>query len=222
MTSAATGSRPQSSRKYDVQVKLLVLGDSDVGKGSLVLRFAEGKYDPNLRAAEGIDFKVKLIDDFEGTGKRVKIQVWDTAGQERFHTVTTSYYRGCDCVLIVYDVSNRESFDHVRNWRNELNKHASEDAVNRVLVGNKCECLADKRAVSEAEGAGLAAELGMKFFETSVRDDVNVQEAFHAAAAEAVERIERTGGRRKAGGGGGGGGGVRLEGGKKNGGGKCC
>ena len=122
--------------KYDHLVKLLLIGDSGVGKSCLLLRFSDDQFTASFITTIGIDFKVKTV-DLEG--KRVKLQIWDTAGQERFRTITSAYYRGAMGILLTYDVTDRRSFENVRNWMANVKEHASERVV-VSLVGNKDDC----------------------------------------------------------------------------------
>ncbi|KAL0401006.1 UNVERIFIED_CONTAM: Ras-related protein RIC1 [Sesamum latifolium] len=126
----------------DYLFKLLLIGDSGVGKSCLLLRFADDSYLDSYISTIGVDFKIRTV---EQDGKTIKLQIWDTAGQERFRTITSSYYRGAHGIIIVYDVTDQESFNNVKQWLNEIDRYASEN-VNKLLVGNKCD-LADNRAV---------------------------------------------------------------------------
>lgn len=167
-----------SSSDFDLLFKVLLIGDSGTGKSCLLIRFVEDIFSDNYISTIGVDFKIKTI---EIEGKTVKMQVWDTAGQERFRTITASYYRGSNGVIIVYDVTDRESFEHVDFWMKEVDRLASPD-VCRLLVGNKTD-LTDKRAVTKEEGEALAAKYGVAFLETSARDSQNVDQAFTKMAA---------------------------------------
>lgn len=121
----------------------------------------------------GVDFKLKNVDV---DNARIKLQIWDTAGQERFRTITTSYYKGAHAILIVYDITDKESFDHVKNWMADIDKFAKQGVI-RILVGNKCD-LEHKRAVPKENGKELADKCGIKFVETSAKDTVNIEELF--------------------------------------------
>jgi len=116
---------------YDFLIKLLLIGDSGVGKSCLLLRFCDDAWTPSFITTIGIDFKIRTI---ELDGKRIKLQIWDTAGQERFRTITTAYYRGAMGILLVYDVTDERSFHNIRTWHANIEQHAS-DGVNKILIG---------------------------------------------------------------------------------------
>lgn len=121
----------------------------------------------------GVDFKLKNI---EIENRKVKLQIWDTAGQERFRTITTSYYKGAQAILVVYDITERESFEHVKNWMVDVDKFAKQGVL-RILVGNKCD-LDHKRQVTKEQGKELADKYGIKFMETSAKETVNIDQLF--------------------------------------------
>lgn len=162
-----------ASADYDHLVKLLLLGDSAVGKSSLLMRFCESIFDSNFVLTIGVDFKLKQV---ERNGRRLKVQVWDTAGQERFRTITPAYYRAAMGVVITYDITDPATFGHVEYWLQQLEQHG-DAAVQRILVGNKSD-LEELRKVSRAEGEALAKKFNMDFFETSAKTGQEVDEAF--------------------------------------------
>eukprot|EP01135_Chromosphaera_perkinsii_P007998 Nk52_evm70s1073 gene=Nk52_evmTU70s1073 len=169
---------------YDYLIKLLLIGDSGVGKSCLLLRFSEDSFTPSFITTIGIDFKVRTI---ELDGKRIKLQIWDTAGQERFRTITTAYYRGAMGILLVYDVTDEKSFNNIRNWIRNIEQHASEN-VNRVLIGNKCD-MTDKKVVDQVQGEALAEEYGITFTECSAKTGQGVEEAFISLAKAIKKRL---------------------------------
>lgn len=179
----------------DYLFKLLLIGDSGVGKSCLLLRFADDSYVDSYISTIGVDFKIRTI---ELDGKAIKLQIWDTAGQERFRTITSSYYRGAHGIIIVYDVTDMDSFNNVKQWLSEIDKYAS-DNVSKLLVGNKCD-LTEKRAVDQQMAKSFADELGIPFLETSAKDASNVEQAFLTMAGEVKRRMasQLTEGNRKA------------------------
>ncbi|CAJ1961377.1 unnamed protein product [Cylindrotheca closterium] len=172
------------SAPYDIQIKLLMIGDSGVGKTCLLLRYANDSFSPTFITTIGIDFKIKNI-DIDGT--KIKLQIWDTAGQERFRTITTSYFRGAQGILLVYDVTDRRSFESIRNWISQIQQHADVH-VNKILVGNKCDML-DEKVVSTEEGEKLAKEFGIQFFECSAKNDINVDSSFVNIGRSVKDRL---------------------------------
>lgn len=158
---------------YDYVFKILLIGDSAVGKSSLLLRFAEDIFTDSFLPTIGVDFKIRTI---QAAGSKVKLQMWDTAGQERFKSILTSYYKGTHGVLLVYDITDRRSFVDVQNWVNDVEKYGREDVV-KILIGNKKD-MQEKREVSYEEGKRFADGLGMKYIETSAKDGLNIEESF--------------------------------------------
>ncbi|KAJ2724762.1 ras GTPase [Coemansia sp. Benny D115] len=170
--------------EYDYLFKLLLIGDSGVGKSCLLLRFADDTYTESYISTIGVDFKIRTI---ELDGRTVKLQIWDTAGQERFRTITSSYYRGAHGIIVVYDVTDKETFNNVKQWLQEIDRYASE-GVNKLLVGNKCD-LEDSRQVNYTEAEEFAQQLSISFLETSAKDATNVEQAFLTMAKQIKERM---------------------------------
>lgn len=171
--------------EYDYLFKLLLIGDSGVGKSCLLLRFADDTYTESYISTIGVDFKIRTIDL---DAKTIKLQIWDTAGQERFRTITSSYYRGAHGIIVVYDTTDLESFNNVKQWLHEIDRYASEN-VNKLLVGNKSD-LTTKRAVSYEQAKEFASSLGIEFIETSAKSSTNVEKAFMLMASQIKSRYK--------------------------------
>ncbi|XP_075432272.1 ras-related protein Rab-8B-like [Ascaphus truei] len=174
------------AKTYDYLFKLLLIGDSGVGKTCLLFRFSEDAFNTTFISTIGIDFKIRTI---ELDGKKIKLQIWDTAGQERFRTITTAYYRGAMGIMLVYDITNEKSFDNIKNWIRNIEEHASSD-VERMILGNKCD-MNDKRQVSRERGEKLAIDYGIKFLETSAKSSINVEEAFFTLGRDIMTKLNR-------------------------------
>ncbi|KAG8180493.1 hypothetical protein JTE90_007451 [Oedothorax gibbosus] len=174
------------AKTYDYLFKLLLIGDSGVGKTCILFRFSEDTFNSTFISTIGIDFKIKTI---ELDGKKIKLQIWDTAGQERFRTITTAYYRGAMGIMLVYDVTNERSFENIKNWIRNIEEHASTD-VEKMILGNKCD-VNDRRQVSKERGEQLAIEYGIRFNETSAKNSINVQEAFLSLARDIKTKMEK-------------------------------
>ena len=168
--------------EYDFIFKVLLLGNSDVGKSSLLLRYVDSVWNDAFVPTIGVDFKVKTLTINE---KKVKMQIWDTAGQERFRTVVATYFRGAHGILLLYDVTNKDSFKNLESWLIEIEKNAKEKVL-KILIGNKCD-LTDDREISTEEGKAFALRNGMEFMETSAKMNTNVTEAFETLGKLMIE-----------------------------------
>ncbi|KAK3034158.1 hypothetical protein RJ639_034654, partial [Escallonia herrerae] len=166
--------------------KIVIIGDSAVGKSNLLSRYARNEFNLHSKATIGVEFQTRSI---EIDGKEVKAQIWDTAGQERFRAVTSAYYRGAVGALIVYDITRRTTFESVKRWLEELNTH-SDTTVAKILVGNKCD-LENIRDISVEEGKNLAEVEGLFFMETSALDSTNVKKAFEIVIREIYSNVSR-------------------------------
>jgi Ras-related protein Rab-1A len=174
-------SNNNNQQGHDALFKLVLIGDSAVGKSSLLLRFADDSFTDSYISTIGVDFRFRTL---KLGDKLVKLQIWDTAGQERFRTITSAYYRGADGIITVYDVSNQESFEHVQDWLQEVNRYASPGTV-KLLIGNKSD--RSDRVVTTEQGEAFASNLDMPFLETSAKTSENVEAAFLAMASELIK-----------------------------------
>ncbi|XP_044231107.1 ras-related protein Rab-15-like [Thunnus albacares] len=161
------------AKQYDFLFRLLMLGDSGVGKTCMLRRFTESEFDPTHISTIGVDFKMKTL---EIDGIKVRVQIWDTAGQERYQTITKQYYRRAQGIIFVYDITNEPSFQHIAKWASDVDECAP-DKVQRILVGNKSD-EEPMRRVTKTEGSKLAETYGMDFFETSASTGSNISESF--------------------------------------------
>lgn len=172
-----------AKKSYDLLFKLLLIGDSGVGKTCILFRFSDDAFNTTFISTIGIDFKIKTI---ELRGKKIKLQIWDTAGQERFHTITTSYYRGAMGIMLVYDITNSKSFDNIAKWLRNIQEHANDD-VEKMILGNKCD-MEDKRVIPKERGEAIARENGIRFLETSAKTNVNIEKAFIDLSESILEK----------------------------------
>ena len=179
--------------EYDAAFKVLVVGDSDVGKSCIVRRYVYDTFDEDSAPTVGTDFLRKLVRTSDG--RRVCMMLWDTAGQERFRSLVTSYYRGVHAFFVVYDVADRQSFAHVPYWLDQIAANATLPDAIRVLVANKVDLRVDSdgadgldaACVSRAEGVRLARDRGMVFFECSAKTRHGVQQAFQEVLLKILE-----------------------------------
>ncbi|XP_068675740.1 ras-related protein Rab-3C-like [Montipora foliosa] len=162
-----------ADNNLDHQLKILIIGNSGVGKTSFVLRFTKDSFKSGILPTTGIDFQSKVI---VCNDKKVQLQIWDTAGQERYRTITTAYFRGAAGFIVMYDIGNESSFQAVKDWLTQVETHSGPDAE-IILVGNMNDKEKDRVVTSES-GKKLAEELGVEFLETSAKDDVNVERVF--------------------------------------------
>ena len=161
------------NNKYDYLLKILILGESNVGKTCLLSRFIDDTFTLNHINTFGIEFKTKIINLND---KIIKYQIWDTSGLERFRRVTESYYKNVNGIIIVYDITDQKLFKSINKWIiKQINNNAKNDIV-KVLVGNKTD--KEDRVISKEEGENLAKDLGMKFFETSAKQNNNIKQLF--------------------------------------------
>ena len=165
---------------YEFLFKLILIGDSSVGKSNILLQYLKGRFDANSKATVGVEFGTKNI---EINNKKIKIQIWDTAGQERYRSITSAYYRGAKGAFIVYDITRKETFDNIDKWVADL-KNNGDDNISIVLIGNKSD-LDERREVSKEEGVQKSEEFKTAFMETSALNGDNIDKAFD----ELIEQI---------------------------------
>ena len=175
----------QLTEEYDLMFKILLLGDSGVGKSSLLLRYTKHEFNVDMRSTIGVEFALKYlkIDNFQ-----LKVQIWDTAGMERYRSITSAYYKGAKGVIIVYDICREKSFENVDKWIEDFKSKADEDAV-ILLIGNKND-LDDKREVNKEEAELKAQKNKFAFMETSAKDNNNVDKAFETLFKEIVKNYK--------------------------------
>jgi len=171
-------------QEVDHIFKVLIIGNSSVGKSNILLRYTDNIFNESFLPTIGVDFKIKNI---TVNNQKIKLNIWDTAGQERFKTITSTYYKGSHGIILVYDITDRESFDNINNWVSEVKKNAGSNVV-MLLVGNKSDLEVD-RVVSTKEGQDFANMLGVSFLETSAKSDSNIKETFNILAKHIHELL---------------------------------
>ena len=158
---------------FSVFFKILLIGDLGVGKSCVILRYVEGDFPGNIMSSIGVDFKTKQIDLDD---RLIKLQIWDTAGHEKFRTITTSYYKSAHAIIILYDITQKASFDHIRNWITEIDKFGKQGVL-KVIVGNKLD-MENNRKITKEAAENLALKYGIKLWEVSAKDNTNIEEMF--------------------------------------------
>ena len=171
------------SSDSSVTFKILTIGESGVGKTCVLRRFVENKFLKNHLATIGIDFKTKTLNI---NNKEIKLKIWDTAGQERFSRITTQYYKGADGIVLVYDVTDDDSYEKIRDWMAQIKANTEKDELGFVLLGNKCDV--EPRVITEEQGNKMAAELNISYFETSALNGQGINEAFEHLAREIMKK----------------------------------
>jgi small GTP-binding protein len=188
MDSVATSVLPIDANDPDFLVKLILVGDSGVGKTNLLGQFLRNKFNPASKTTIGVQFATKTLTIRD---KVVKAQIWDTAGQERYRAITSSYYKGTHGAMIVYDITSWVSFKSVGKWLTELRENSGPSII-VMLIGNKTDC-EDARSVPTQDGENLAQREGLLFIETSAKSATNVREAFDQLTADVLTLYEKIG-----------------------------
>ena len=169
---------------FDEKIKLMILGDSSVGKSSILRKYCKNEFLDKYITTIGIDFQIKYLTI---NNKKIKLQVWDTAGQERYRVVTKNYFNTSDGFIIIYDITNRETFTNINNWIEQITTIVGNN-VKCVIFGNKND-LNNKRKVETDEGKELAEKFNFKFFETSAKEGNNIEEGFKSITMDILDDI---------------------------------
>ena len=167
----------------DCVYKVLLLGDSTVGKTCFLLRYCDKTFQEAHLSTIGLDYRLKTM-TLEN-GKNIKLQIWDTAGQDRFHAITKNYYKGANGIILIYDVTNLQSYENVKNWIAQIKEEANQNVL-IYLAGNKIDVSEDLRVVKTEDGKKIAGEFKLPFYETSAKSGINVNKIFE----ELVENID--------------------------------
>ncbi|KAF3531664.1 hypothetical protein DY000_02036248 [Brassica cretica] len=183
---AGGGGYGGASGKVDYVFKVVLIGDSAVGKSQLLARFARDEFSLDSKATIGVEFQTRTLTIEE---KSVKAQIWDTAGQERYRAVTSAYYRGAVGAMLVYDITKRETFDHIPRWLEELRAHSDKNIV-IILIGNKSD-LEDQRAIPTEDAKEFAEKEGLFFLETSALNATNVENSFNTLMTEIFNTVNK-------------------------------
>ena len=163
-----------SEQEAQIVLKLLLLGDSSVGKTSILLKYISNKFDESSISTVGVDYMDKIIDYNKF---KIKLQIWDTSGEEKFRTITKNFYRNADGLLVVFDLTKKESYDHIKSWLDEAKEN--NDKLKTILIGNKLD-LKDERIVAIDVAKQFAEKNNLKYIETSAKDGTNINESFQA------------------------------------------
>lgn len=169
------------SSEHDYNSKILIIGDTGCGKSSLINRYVDGDYNDNYYNTIGVDFKIK---HFEKNGKKIKMNIWDTAGQEKFKSLVTSYYRNSDIIILVFDLTNHNSFRNIDKWYSDIEYICKKDNLQLFLVGTKADVGKNKYVVDEIMIKEKCLEYNMKYYETSAKKNYNLTELFNDVSDE--------------------------------------
>ena len=169
--------------KKEAKYKILILGDTQVGKSCFLTRYADNSFQDEYLSTIGMDYKIKNYQAEDGS--TIKLYIWDTAGQDRFRSITRNYYKGADGIILIYDITNEESFNNVKHWINSIKEEAP-DKVVIILVGNKVDD-EENRKIKKENGEKISQEFKLPFFECSAKADINVNSAFEALIKKLIE-----------------------------------
>ena len=172
------------NKDYDYIFKLVLIGDTCVGKSCILVRFSDDIFDDNYVTTIGVDFRFKTM---AIKNKIVKIQIWDTAGQERYRSITTAYYRGAAAIIICCDCTNRESFDNIKNWIEEISKYTDNDSVDKIVFLNKCD-LNEERCIKKEEIEQSEKENGIKILEVSAKTGEGIDAGFEYIINKLIDK----------------------------------
>ena len=176
-----------SDEREDYKLKVVIVGDSGVGKSNLIKRFTTNEFNEHSKATVGVEFLSRY---YKINDKIFKIEMWDTAGQERYKSITAAYYKGAKGALIVYDTTSAKSFENVDKWLGEIKEKAGKD-IKLIIIGNKID-LKDKKVITTEQALTRAKELDIPLMETSAKDATNVKEAFHDLLKEMYCELSKT------------------------------
>ena len=168
--------------------KVLILGDSTVGKTCFLVRYVDDSFDDSTLLSVGMDYRLKNVKTEDGT--KVKLQIWDTCGQERYRSISKNYYKGANAIILVFSLIDKKSFDSVENWINQIKEEASESIL-IILVGNNSD-LIEKRVISYEEAEKLAKEFNINYFECSAKTGENINVAFNDLIEQMVKKTDKT------------------------------
>ena len=169
----------------DTVYKVLLLGDSSVGKTCFLLRYCDKSFQEAHLSTIGLDYRLKSMT--LQNDKNIKLQIWDTAGQDRFRAITKNYYKGANGIILIYDVTNKQSYENVKNWLTQIKEEANPNVI-IYLAGNKIDVEEEQRVITTEDGQKIADEYKLPFKETSAKNGINVNEIFQ----ELVEKIDET------------------------------
>ncbi len=178
-------SKDFSTKQYDDLFKIVIIGDSGVGKSCLLLRFADDTFTDNFYTTIGVDFRFKCL---KINDKKIKLQIWDTAGQERFKTVTSAYYRGADGILIVYDQTDKSSFDHLNDWLDDILKYTTDEPI-KLIIGNKDD-LNEQKVISDDDIRNFSNRSNIEIVKTSAKSSFQVNYAFEKLTQKLINSRE--------------------------------